>query len=486
MPTSEILSRYTTVIGLEIHVQLLTQSKIFGNEGFAFGSPPNHHVSVITMAHPGALPSINAACISHAVKIGLATHCEINRNSFFARKNYFYPDLPKGYQMSQDTDPICTGGYLNILSDNDQWKKIAIHRIHLEEDAGKSIHDQHPAESYIDLNRAGVGLIEIVTDPDIRQAEDAGTFLGEIRRLVRFLQISDGNMEEGSLRCDANISVMPVGSKEYGTRVEVKNMNSINHLIRAINYERDRQIDLIESGGSVVQETRTWDMNTLRSSPMRHKETADDYRYFPEPDLLPLGITEEYLEEIRKQIPRLPQELYQEYTETLGISHNEAMTLTDEKGFSDYFESLRQITPLQKDAANWMLGPVRAWLNEQNAHIEEFPLQPQKIADLLQLVADEKISNSAAKDQVFPEMIQSPEAAPAGIAGKLNVMLVSDQNAVESVMAGLIDEFPDETAKYRSGKKGLKGFFVGKIMREFKGKANPKEVNEVVERMLES
>ncbi|MEZ4776864.1 MAG: Asp-tRNA(Asn)/Glu-tRNA(Gln) amidotransferase subunit GatB [Bacteroidia bacterium] len=484
MPTSEIRAQYQTVIGLEIHVQLLTNSKIFAQEGFSFGSLPNHHVSVITMAHPGALPSINRRCIDHAVKIGLATHCQINRNSFFARKNYFYPDLPKGYQMSQDTDPICTHGFIDIRTESGSQQKIRIGRIHLEEDAGKSLHDQDPHISMIDLNRAGVGLVEIVTEPDLRSAEDAATLLAEIRRLVRFLEISDGNMEEGSLRCDANISVMPVGSETLGTRVEVKNMNSFNHLTRAILYESERQIALIEAGGKVVQETRTWDVNTQKTSPMRQKETADDYRYFPEPDLLPLGLTEEYIEKIRSEIPRLPQELYLEYTESLQIAHNEAMTLTEQKNFADYFEAIRKLTPFEKEASNWLLGPVRAWLNDSGKEIGDFPISTEKLADLIRLVQEDKISNHAARDQVFPIMLVRPEESPLAIAGELNILLESKQDEVENAMIALMNQFPQETTRYRSGKKGLKGFFVGHIMRQFQGKASPREVNDVVERML--
>ncbi|MCB0838697.1 MAG: Asp-tRNA(Asn)/Glu-tRNA(Gln) amidotransferase subunit GatB, partial [Bacteroidetes bacterium] len=416
MITQAQRDKYQTVIGLEIHAQLQTESKIFAHEGFVFGSPPNHFVSPVSVAHPGALPFINQKCIELAIRMGLATHCKINQETWFARKNYFYPDLPKGYQLSQDKQPICVDGYLEIKLPDEPWRKIDIERIHLEEDAGKSIHDQDPSESFIDLNRAGVGLIEIVTRPDLRSAEEAGAFFAEVRRIVRYLDICSGNMEEGSLRCDANVSVMLKGSETLGTRAEIKNMNSINQLIRAVKYEADRQIEVIESGGKIIQETRTWDVNKQITASMRHKETADDYRYFPEPDLQPLLISQEYLENIEAELPKLPGDLFKEYHEEMGIPFNEAMTLVEQKSFSDYYEELRKITKYPKAGANWVLGPVRGFLNENNLEIEQFPLSPKQIAELIQLVKEGKVSFIAAKEQVFPNMVTSPEKTALKVA----------------------------------------------------------------------
>ena len=484
MITQAQREKYETVIGLEIHAQLQTQSKIFAHENFAFGSDPNHHVSPVSLAHPGALPQINQKCILLAVKMGLATNCEINQNTWFARKNYFYPDLPKGYQLSQDKKPICINGHLDIKLADQDWKRVSIERIHLEEDAGKSIHDQSPNESFIDLNRAGVGLIELVTRPDIRSAEEAGLFFGEVRRIVRYLEICSGNMEEGSLRCDANVSVMPVGSETLGTRAEVKNMNSINQLIRAVNYERDRQIALIESGGEVVQETRTWDVAKQKTASMREKETADDYRYFPEPDLQPLKITDDFLEKVKNGLPTLPGELFKIYHEELKIPYNEARALAEQKPISDYFELLRNVTPEQKSAANWILGPVKSYLNEENIQMDQFQVKPEAIAELIGLIKEGKISFIAAKEQVFPTMIKQPEDSVNHIANRLNVILESAQNALEEAMIVLMEKHPDEVKRFKAGKKKLKGFFVGQLMRQFKGKANPQEVNQVVDSKL--
>jgi aspartyl-tRNA(Asn)/glutamyl-tRNA(Gln) amidotransferase subunit B len=476
--------KYQVVIGLEIHAQLQTESKIFAHEGFAFGSSPNHFVSPVSIAHPGALPFINEQCIEMAVKMGLATNCKINQETWFARKNYFYPDLPKGYQLSQDNQPICVDGYIDIKLPDQDWRRISLERIHLEEDAGKSIHDQDPHQTFIDLNRAGVGLIEIVTRPDLRSAEEAGALFAEVRRMVRYLNICSGNMEEGSLRCDANVSVMPKGSETLGTRAEIKNMNSINQLIRAIKYEADRQISVIEAGGEIIQETRTWDVNKQITASMRHKETADDYRYFPEPDLQPLSISEEYLTRIREGLPQLPGDLFKEYHEKLGIPYNEAIALAEQKEVSDYYEQLRKETTYPKAAANWILGPVKGYLNENNQKIDHFPLSPTKIAALISLIKEGKISFIAAKEQVFPAMIDAPEKSALAVATDLGVILESAENELEEAMKALMENHPDEVKRYKAGKKKLKGFFVGQLMRQFKGKANPKEVNQVVEKLL--
>lgn len=486
MSNSELSSKYETVIGLEVHIQLKTNRKVFAPENFVFGSPPNQHVSPVSMAHPGALPSPNLRCIEHIVKLGLALECEIAHNSYFARKNYFYPDLPKGYQLSQDTVPVVGEGVLDIYVDGKEKKSVQIERIHLEEDAGKSIHDMHPSQSLIDLNRAGVGLAELVTKPDLRSAQEAGAFLAEIRRIVRYLQISDGNMEEGSLRCDANVSVMPRGSDTYGTRVEIKNINSISQVIKAITYESGRQMQCVERGEALVQETRTWDVARGKTSPMRDKETADDYRYFPEPDLQPLKISQEKIAELKAEIPRLPQSRFLQYAEEYKIAKNEAQTLADQREFSDYFEALIPFTDSPKTAANWLLGPVRTWLNEHSEDISNFPIKEKKLGDLSQLVKSGKVNLNAAKEIIFPRLCENPEANPETIAKEHDLIMESAENELQDAMKDLIEKFPDEVKKYRGGKKNLVGFFVGQLMRQFKGKANPKEVNEVVRNMLES
>lgn len=485
MSNSELSSKYETVIGLEVHIQLKTNRKVFAPENFVFGSPPNQHVSPVSMAHPGALPSPNLRCIEHIVKLGLAIGCEIAQNSYFARKNYFYPDLPKGYQLSQDTLPVVGEGKMDIYVDGKEKKSIEIERIHLEEDAGKSIHDIHPSQSLIDLNRAGVGLAELVTKPDLRSAQEAGAFLAEIRRIVRYLQISDGNMEEGSLRCDANVSVMPKGSDTYGTRVEIKNINSISQVIKAINYESGRQMQCVDRGEALVQETRTWDVAKGKTAPMRDKETADDYRYFPEPDLQPLKISQAKILEIKAEIPRLPQSRFLQYIEEYKIAKNEAQSLADQREVSDYFEALIPFTDSPKTAANWVLGPVKTWLNEHNEDIINFPIQAKKLGDLSQLVKSGKVNLNAAKEIIFPKLCENPEGIPETIAQENDLIMESAENELQNAMESLIEKFPAEVKKYRGGKKNLAGFFVGQLMRQFKGKANPKEVNEVVRKLLE-
>ncbi len=489
MPTDlisdSVRSRYQPVIGLEVHVQLTTESKFFAPEGFGFGASPNSCISPVNLAHPGALPGINRACITHALRIGLATGCEINRRTWFARKNYFYPDLPKGYQLSQDTRPICYGGQVELLLDADTTRRIRLTRIHLEEDAGKSIHDQDPTATLLDLNRAGVGLVEVVTEPDLRSAAEAGAFFAEMRKIVRHLGISDGNMEEGSLRCDANVSVMPAGSHTFGTRAEIKNMNSINFLMRAVEYEIDRQIAELEAGRAIVQQTRTYDVARGITLPMRHKETADDYRYFPEPDLLPLELSEAELEGLRQTLPPLPTALVRTYQQAVGLPFNEAVTLAEDKELADYFEVVRQQQPAAKEAANWLLGPVKAYLNEHKLGMGELSLRPAQLLGMIELVRQNKVSHTAAKEQLLPGLLAAPEADPLAMAQALNLLLDTDETAIEALMAQLIERHPAEVDRYRKGKKGLIGFFVGQLMRELKGKADPKTVNALARKMLE-
>ncbi|MEM9934687.1 MAG: Asp-tRNA(Asn)/Glu-tRNA(Gln) amidotransferase subunit GatB [Bacteroidota bacterium] len=476
----DLRQKYQAVIGLEVHIQLATDSKMFSPEGFQFGESPNTFLSAVTIAHPGSLPTINKNIISCAVKLGLATNCKINQENFFARKNYFYPDLPKGYQLTQDNTPICKNGFLDIPIKGDQQKRIRIQRIHIEEDAGKSIHDQHEHFSMIDLNRAGVGLVELVTHPDISNPEEAATFMAEIRRIVRFLEISDGNMEEGSLRCDANVSVKLKEEEKLGTRAEIKNINSFSQVNRSVTFEINRQVALVESGGTVVQETRTWDTANQRTLSMRRKEEADDYRYFPEPDLLPLKISAEELAEIQASLPILPQKLEKVYVQELALAKHEVSTLLEDKALSDFFEEMRTVGREVKAYANWLLGPVKAWMNETQSSITAFPLSPTKLVSLIDLVQNGKLSHNLAKKSVFPELLESPASSVEEIATAQGAFEKKEGTELAETISYLLEEFPNEVEKFKRGKKGVSGFFIGQLMKKTKGKANPKVANKMV------
>lgn len=478
-------SNYKAVIGLEVHAQLLTASKMFSAEAAEFGGHPNTYVSAISLGHPGTLPSINSRCVEFAIKMGLATGCAINRHNIFARKNYFYGDLPKGYQISQHHGPICAQGSIPLVLPDGREKTVRIHRIHLEEDSGKSLHDQDIFHSLIDLNRAGIGLIEIVSEADIESPEEASAYVAEVRKLVRYLDICDGNMEEGSLRCDANISVMKRDATEWGTKVEVKNMNSITHVGKAVAYEISRQIELIEGGGKVVQQTRTWDAANTRTIPMRDKESSDDYRYFPEPDLQPVVVTDELLERLRLELPELPQALYKRYTTEYGLIHFDAITIIEDKKLSAFFDELTEISDA-KTASTWVLGPVKAWLNENAYTMADFPLSPLSIAAIASLVGSSKVSFSMAKDKLFPALIADPSAAPEAKAAQLDILLEDKKDEVDAFVTELMAKFPDKVAAYRNGQKGMLGFFMGEIMKFTKGKANPKEVSPQVQKRLEA
>lgn len=471
---------FETVIGLEVHVQLDTKSKVFATEDFAFDAEANHNVSPISMAHPGALPSINQTCIEYAIKLGLAMNCEIARYSYFDRKNYFYPDLPKGYQLSQDNHPICGGGFMDLNLDDGSTKRVTLHHIHLEEDAGKSIHDQDPKHTLIDLNRAGVGLLEVVTNPDFRSTEEVSLFLNEMRKLVRYLGISDGDMEKGNMRCDANISIRPVGQEAYGTRVEVKNLNSIRHIRQAIGYEEKRQRSQVMAGEQVLQQTRTFNTETGLTAPMRDKETADDYRYFPEPDLLPLLIEESTLERLRKELPELPWERLQRYTRDLGLDVKKAMPLTERIEHATYFEELMAAGLTARLASNWMLGPIQAYLNESKKDMEAFPVSPSSLAKMAMLVEDGKLPLKLAREKLLPALIEAPEQDPLALATSMNLLMESKGDELAEAMDALILKHPEEAKRFRNGKKQLAGFFIGQLMRQFKGKLDPKEIKQVV------
>jgi aspartyl-tRNA(Asn)/glutamyl-tRNA(Gln) amidotransferase subunit B len=467
---------YEIVVGLEVHAQLLTASKLFCGDSIAFGAEANTHVSPITLGHPGTLPKMNRKAIEFAIKMGLATHCEIEQYNFFARKNYFYPDLPKGYQVSQHTTPICKNGFL-LIKTSDGEKSIRINRIHMEEDAGKSLHDVDDENTCIDYNRAGTPLIEIVTEPDLRGGEEAFAYISEIRKLVRYLDICDGNMEEGSLRCDANISVRKKGDTKLGTRVEVKNLNSIRNVKRAIEAEADRLISLLENGETIIQQTRSFDANNGTTFAIRDKEDADDYRYFAEPDLTPFRLQDEFIERIRQSIPALPEERIQKYTAGLQLSEYDATVLTEEKSIADYFENITTHTANYKAAANWMLGPVKSWLNEQAKEMDAFPLRPEQLAALISLIDAGKVSFSVASSRLFPLFLQHSDKTPEELAIANNLIQQSDVSAIEPIIDAVLEKFADKVVEYKKGKKGLLSLFVGEVMKQSKGKADPKLTN---------
>jgi aspartyl-tRNA(Asn)/glutamyl-tRNA(Gln) amidotransferase subunit B len=475
---------YEIVVGLEVHAQLLTQSKLFCGDSIAYGAAPNTHVSPVTLGHPGTLPKMNRRAIEHAIKMGLACHCEIEKHNYFARKNYFYPDLPKGYQVSQHTTPICKGGFVKIKTTEGE-KQIRLNRIHMEEDAGKSLHDVDEYNTCIDYNRAGTPLVEIVTEPDIRSSDEAFAYLTEVRKLVRYLDICDGNMEEGSLRCDANISVRKKGDPKLGTRVEVKNLNSIRNVKRAIEVEAARLIGLIENGEVIRQQTRSFDANNGTTFSIRDKEDADDYRYFADPDLTPFHLEDAFIEKLRASIPVLQEERIKKYT-ALQLTEYDATVLTEDKAMADYFETILQEGSNPKAAANWMLGPVKSWLNENNKEITEFPVPAVQMARLIQLVETGKLSFTMASSKLFPELVLQPAASPEAIATEKNMLQQSDAADIGPVVDAVLVKLADKVVEYKKGKKGLLSLFVGEVMKQTKGKADPKLTNELLLERLKS
>jgi aspartyl-tRNA(Asn)/glutamyl-tRNA(Gln) amidotransferase subunit B len=477
--------RYEVVIGLEVHAQLLTQTKAYSSDINAYGSAPNTNVSAITLGHPGTLPVMNRRTIDFAIRLGLACGCNIAPTQHFARKNYFYPDLPKGYQITQDTTPICTGGQILIRTDNGSQKSIGLTRIHMEEDAGKSIHDVDVYDTLVDLNRAGTPLLEIVSEPDLRSSTEAYNYLTEVRKLLRYLDICDGNMEEGSMRCDANVSVRLVGAKDFGTKVEVKNMNSIRNVQRAIEFEIIRQIEALESGETLTQETRAFDAIKGCTISMRTKEAANDYRYFPEPDLPPITVSVAQIQEIANQMPALPHVLFERYTKTYGLSDYDAYNITDQKGLALYYEALISETKNYKAAANWLMGEIKSYLNENGIDISEFPIAPGRITALIALIDEGKISNSIAAQRLFPALFDSSET-PLEIAERLNLIQSSDSSVIEAFISTVIEQNQDEVARYRNGEKQLIGFFMGQLMKVSGGKADPKAANGLLKQKLDS
>ncbi|MES2648243.1 MAG: Asp-tRNA(Asn)/Glu-tRNA(Gln) amidotransferase subunit GatB [Bacteroidota bacterium] len=475
--------QFETVIGLEVHIQLSTKTKLFCGDSAAYGGAPNTHISPVTLAHPGVLPVLNKKAVEYAIKLGLALECDITRYSFFDRKHYFYPDLPKGYQTSQSRTPVCMGGRLKVSLAGGE-KYVQIHHIHLEEDAGKSIHDADPEYSCIDLNRAGVPLLELVTEPVIGSSEEASAFLTNLRKLVRWTGICDGNMEEGSLRCDANISIRPVGESKLGTKVEVKNLNSIRNVRRAIDAEVERQTNLLRNGATIIQQTRGYDADTNTTSGQRDKEEANDYRYLPCPDLPPFEISDSWLEEVKNLLPELPETLFEKYTTTLGLPAKDADVLTEEKSLSDYFNALLKETPHIKAAANWLLGPVKSWMNTQNSDISHFPLQPAQLAGIIEIVQSGTVNFSAASATLLPAMLEQPGADVLELAASLNLVMDSKDDELEGWVNEVLASMPEKVKEFQKGKKGLIGLFVGEVKKRSKGKADPKKTTALLEERL--
>lgn len=480
-----VYDKYQAVIGLECHIQLLTHTKMYSSDIAEYGGMPNTNVSVVTLGHPGTLPVVNERALEFAVKLGIAVNADIREENQFARKNYFYADLPKGYQITQDKTPICSGGYITARLKDGSEKRVNLTRIHMEEDAGKSLHDIDPFETLIDLNRAGTPLLEMVTEPDLRSGEEAYAYLTEVRKLVRYLDICDGNMEEGSLRCDANISVMLKGAKEFGKKVEVKNMNSFRNVQRAIDFEIKRQIDLIESGGAVAGETRSYDAVNDVTFLLRSKENANDYRYFPEPDLQPVYVTQEYIGEVKAALPVLPAELFHRYTSTYKLSDYDAQQLIESKEVAAYYNELVRSTANYKSAANWLMGPVKAYINERALRFSEFALKPSRLAELISLIDAGKVSNAVASQRLLPELIAKPERTAEEIAGELDLLQNSDSGELQALIDQVLSRFPDKIAEYKNGKTGLLGLFVGEVMKQSKGKADPKLLNRLVKETLD-
>ena len=475
--------KYEAVIGLEVHAQLNTKSKLFSGDANAFGAPPNTHVSAITLGHPGTLPRMNKMAIEQAIKMGLVCGSTIAKFNFFARKNYFYPDLPKGYQISQHTTPICVGGKVKIRTAIGE-KEVQLTRIHLEEDAGKSIHDQHDTMTLLDYNRAGVPLIEIVTEPDMHSADEAAAYLTEIRKLVRWIGVCDGNMEEGSLRCDANVSVRLHGETELGTRVEVKNLNSIKHLKHAVELEIERLSSLVESGERIIQETRSYDAESGTTFSIRSKEDAEDYRYFPEPDLAPFEFDDQFIEAIRKSLPELPEKLYMLYQEQEGLSAYDALQLTEERTLSDLFQRVASTTPYKKQLANFLIGPVRSYLSEHSETWTDVAITNENWHQLLELVAEGKIGFSLAVQKLLNPMLSNKAIDPMVLANELNLIQNADNQEIQNWINQVIHSMPDKAEEYRKGKKGLIGLFVGEVKKISKGKANPQKTTELLQLTL--
>ncbi|PJA99600.1 MAG: Asp-tRNA(Asn)/Glu-tRNA(Gln) amidotransferase GatCAB subunit B [Ignavibacteriales bacterium CG_4_9_14_3_um_filter_30_11] len=474
-------SNFEAVIGLEVHAQLSTKTKVFCGCSTKFGNEPNINVCPVCLGHPGVLPVLNKKVVEYSALMGMATNCKINKNSVFARKNYFYPDLPKGYQISQFEKPICLDGFI-IIKNNNERKKIRIERIHIEEDAGKSIHDSG-SDTLLDLNRCGVPLIEIVSKPDITSAADASLYMQKIQQILRYLEICDGNMEEGSLRCDANVSIRKIGEKKLGTKTEIKNMNSFKNVVRAINFEIDRQIELLEDGKKINQQTLLWNADQNKAESMRNKEEADDYRYFPEPDLFPVVIDKEYEENLRTQLPELPDVKLERFITQYQLPEYDAQILTNDKPLAGYFDKSAKYINDYKLLSNWIMVEVLGYINNQNISIKDFDITPKYLAELLNLILDKTISGKIAKE-VFADMVLNKKTAMEIISDK-NFIQISDTKLLEDLIDTQIKLYPKQVEEYLGGKEKLISFFVGKIMQETKGKANPALLNNLLKNKLD-
>ena len=477
----ELRDKYEVVIGLEVHAQLKTKSKIFAPDKNEFGQEPNSLTSEITLGMPGVLPVLNKEVVNMGILTGLALNCEIPARCKFDRKQYFYPDLPKGYQISQYDEPICVNGYLDI-----KGKRIGITRAHLEEDAGKLVHagaDGLAGSSYslVDLNRAGTPLLEIVSEPDMRSSEEARNYMEELRNIVRYIGVCDGNLEEGSMRCDANISIMPKGSTKFGTRAEIKNVNSFSALQRAIEYEIDRQIEIVEEGGEIVQETRLWDDNSRETRSMRGKEDAHDYRYFPEPDLMPLEISREWVQSVRDKMPELPSQKRERY-KGLGLSEYDANVIVEQMGLALFFDKVLELGATPKIAVNFIMGEIAAYLKENHIEITETKLTPENLAELISLIEKGTISNNIGK-QILIDMMKDGTKA-AEIVEQRGLSQISDEGAIKAIVQKIVDANPAQVEAYKNGKTNLLGFFVGQVMKETKGRANPKTVNDLIKEII--
>jgi aspartyl-tRNA(Asn)/glutamyl-tRNA(Gln) amidotransferase subunit B len=472
---------FEAVIGLEVHAQMLTETKIFCSCSTKFGAAPNSHTCPVCLGMPGVLPVLNKKVVEYAMKMALATNCAINPSCGFARKNYFYPDLPKGYQISQYAYPLAEHGWLE-LEVNGGKKKIGITRIHMEEDAGKLLHDEHNPVSYVDLNRTGVPLIEIVSEPDIRGAEEAADYLKRLHEILVYLEICDGNMEEGSFRCDANVSIRPKGQKEFGTRAELKNMNSFRNVQRGLEYEIKRQQYIVENGGTIVQETRLWDDAQGVTNSMRGKEEAHDYRYFPDPDLVPVIVDAAWIDKIRADMPELPQTKRERFISEYQIPAYDAGVLTSEKALAGYFEEVVAICAKPKQVGNWLMGDVMKFLNEDKKTIRECPITAASLAEMINLIDAGTISGKMAKD-IVEEMYQSGKN-PREVIAEKGMVQITDEAALAKAILSIIDANPQQLADYRAGKEKLFGFFVGQVMKATQGKANPQIVNDLLKKML--
>lgn len=475
--------KYEAIIGLEVHIQLATKSKAFCGDDTTFGREPNTQVGIVSLGHPGVLPKANSQQIAYAVRLGQALGCKINPRNAFDRKNYFYADLPKGYQITQDQAPICIGGELPIKI-GEEWRKVQIHHIHMEEDAGKSIHTMDPKNSMIDLNRAGVPLLELVTEPDLRSAEEVDAFMNGMRQLVRYLEVCDGNMEQGSMRCDINVSIRPQGADYLMDRCEIKNVNSMRYARQAIAYELRRQEQIVEAGGKVKQQTLNFDPATGRTAPLREKEDAHDYRYFPEPDLPPVVLSEEYINASAKEIPDLPWELYDQFKGKYALPDYDATLLTADAPVAKAFIALCEKTNNYKAASNLMINKLVPHCQEHQLEISNFPVSATQLADFIRLIDEGKVSNTIAYQRLFPALVAQPKESPSSLAEQLNLLQSSDADFLEGIAKQVLADFPDKVAAYQKGKKGLLGFFMGQLMKRSKGKADPKAGNELLRKLL--